>query len=94
MQQVNEHAPKDVVKMLVGNKVDLDDERVVQQREGQALANKYHMPFMEISARTGFNVNNLFLKMGELLISEYLPQRKQDKLRYSLSLSSQLIGQK
>ena len=34
MQQITEHAPKDVVKMLVANKLDLPDERVVQTREG------------------------------------------------------------
>lgn len=32
MQQLNEHAPKDVIKMLVGNKLDLASERVVQYR--------------------------------------------------------------
>lgn len=25
MHQVNEHAPKDVIKMLVANKIDLED---------------------------------------------------------------------
>jgi Ras-related protein Rab-8A len=54
--------------MLVANKIDLEDERVVQEREGQALANKYGVPFMEISARTGLHVNTMFSKMGELLL--------------------------
>lgn len=44
--QINEHAPKDVVKVLAGNKSDLGGERVVQFREGQALANKHDIPFM------------------------------------------------
>ena len=34
MQQVIDHAPKYVIKMLVANKLDLEDERVVQKREG------------------------------------------------------------
>lgn len=58
------------------------------------MANKYGIPFMEISARTGLHVNTLFSKMGELLLEEYLPHRKDDRIRYSLSLSSQLIGHK
>lgn len=53
MYQVNEHAPKDVIKMLVANKSDLSEDRVVMEREGQALANKYNIPFMEISAKSG-----------------------------------------
>lgn len=32
MQQLNEHAPKDVIKMLIGNKLDLATDRVVQFR--------------------------------------------------------------
>jgi GTPase SAR1 family protein len=68
MQQLNEHAPKDVIKMLVGNKLDLANERVVQYREGQALANKYDIPFMEVSAKTGENITDVFVKIGELLI--------------------------
>lgn len=68
MQQLTEHAPKDVIKMLVGNKLDLESERVVQEREGQALANKFDIPFMEVSAKTGENINNVFMKIGELLI--------------------------
>lgn len=68
MQQLNEHAPKDVIKMLIGNKLDLASDRVVQYRQGQALANKYDISFMEVSAKTGENVNSAFMKMGELLI--------------------------
>lgn len=32
MLQLAEHAPRDVIKMLVGNKADLQGERVVQER--------------------------------------------------------------
>ena len=41
MQQIIDHAPKDVIKMLVANKLDLEEERVVQRREGEALAKKF-----------------------------------------------------
>ncbi len=75
--QINEHAPKDVVKMLVGNKLDLDKERIVQQREGSALANKYDIPFIEVSAKTGENIAEAFGKIGQLIVDEYLPNRIQ-----------------
>jgi hypothetical protein len=32
MHQLNEHAPKDVVRMIVANKLDMEEERVVQSR--------------------------------------------------------------
>ena len=71
--------------MLVGNKADLQGERVVQEREGQALANKYELPFMEVSAKSGLNVVQAFMRMGELLVDEYLPNRVVERSRYSLS---------
>ena len=64
MEQINQHAPKEVVKILVANKLDLESEREVPFRQGQALANKYLLPFMEISAKNGENVINLFEKVG------------------------------
>lgn len=76
MQQINEHAPKDVIKILVANKLDLEEERVVEVREGEALSNKYGIPFMEISAKNGENVANMFTKVGEMLVDEYLPNKK------------------
>jgi Ras-related protein Rab-8A len=76
--------------MLVGNKLDLDKERIVQQREGSALAKKYDIPFMEVSAKTGENIADVFDKIGQLIVDEYVPNRVQEKPRYSLSSNHQL----
>lgn len=40
---------------------------------------------MEVSAKTGLNVAQAFMKMGELLVDEYLPNRVVERYRYSLS---------
>lgn len=90
MLQLSEHAPKDVVKMLVANKLDLEAERVVQEREGRALANKHDIPFLEVSAKTGENVGDIFSQMGTLLMDEYLPNRVVERQRYSLSSNAHL----
>lgn len=47
--------------MLVGNKCDESAElREVTSAEGQAEANKWHISFMETSAKTNHNVTELF----------------------------------
>ena len=48
---------------LVGNKVDLVDERQVSEAEGQALADKYKIPFIETSAKTAYNITEAFAKL-------------------------------
>ena len=44
--------------VLVGNKADLEEYRVVRKEEGEMLANRYKIPFFETSAKTGENLLN------------------------------------
>jgi Ras-related protein Rab-6A len=45
---------------LVGNKIDLNDKRVVSFEEGKKLANEKNIIFEEVSAKDGQNFNELF----------------------------------
>ena len=45
---------------LVGNKIDLEEERKVSKEEAIKLANKYGFPFCEVSAKYYINVKELF----------------------------------
>jgi GTPase SAR1 family protein len=47
------HGPTFVAVILVGNKKDLHDKRVVTTEEGLALAAQHHIGFIETSALTG-----------------------------------------
>ncbi|MCB0370825.1 MAG: hypothetical protein KDD45_15740, partial [Bdellovibrionales bacterium] len=47
-------------KIIVGNKVDCKEtERQVTLQEGQALANKYGVPFVECSAKDNYNISEI-----------------------------------
>lgn len=50
--------------ILVGNKIDLSKERAVSWKRGQALADKYKIKFIEVSAKTGENVQTIFNMLG------------------------------
>jgi len=62
--------------ILVGNKCDLDSLRVITFEEGKLLAEKLSteykrvIPFFEASAKTNQNVEELFVKLGSLMIEE------------------------
>ena len=45
---------------LVGNKADLIEERRVQTEDAEVYAEENDLLFMETSAKTGMNVNELF----------------------------------
>lgn len=50
----------DVPMILVGNKCDLEDERVVGKDQGQNLARQFNCAFLETSAKSKINVNEIF----------------------------------
>jgi len=50
----------DVPMILVGNKCDLEDERVVGKDQGQTLARNWNSAFLETSAKSKINVNEIF----------------------------------
>lgn len=55
---------QDCVKMLVGNKVDRESERVVSREEGIALAMEHGCLFLECSAKTRENVEQCFEELA------------------------------
>lgn len=65
MAQINESANHDVQKILIANKIDLPSERKVSTEQGQQLAKKYHIPFLECSAKDGTNIEEIFFTLGK-----------------------------
>ena len=58
---------EDVPMIVVGNKYDLSDRRKVGFGEGQMLADKWNCRFYETSAKTRYNVNEIFIDIVELI---------------------------
>ena len=58
--------------IFIGNKIDLENDRKITEEEGKKLAEDYEVNlFMETSAKTGFNAQELFVKAAELLNKEF-----------------------
>ncbi|NXD71576.1 RAB17 protein, partial [Eolophus roseicapillus] len=71
-----EFLPNEIVIALVGNKVDLAAEREVATEEGEEFARTRGLLFMETSAKSNHQVNDIFLAIARELL-----QREQEKAR-------------
>ena len=57
----------DVIIVLVGNKVDLNDKREVTTEQGEEEAKRNELMFVETSAKIGHNVKTLFKRIAQAL---------------------------
>jgi Ras-related protein Rab-1A len=66
--EIEKNASDKVLKILIGNKCDLEQEREIQFEEGQAFANRNGMQFIETSAKNNTNINEAFEALAKLMI--------------------------
>ncbi|KAJ3417072.1 DNA-binding transcription factor rap1 [Chytridiales sp. JEL 0842] len=75
-----------VPMVLVGNKCDLEDDRVVAKEQGSQLATQWGVTFLETSARKKINVDEVFFDVVKQ-INKSMPQKEKkskDKKKCSI----------
>lgn len=60
LEEVSNHARENVLKIVVGNKCDLEDERKISTERGKSFASKNYALFVETSAKNNENISELF----------------------------------
>ena len=77
----------DIPMVLVGNKNDLEDERVVGKQNGEALARSFGCTFLEASAKLQVNVNEVRRPSG--ICNRVFRVVRLDLFRFNSSSQSQ-----
>ncbi|XP_010288686.1 PREDICTED: ras-related protein Rab-10 [Phaethon lepturus] len=65
LRNIDEHANEDVERMLLGNKCDMEDKRVVPKAKGEQIAREHGIRFFETSAKANINIEKAFLTLAE-----------------------------
>ncbi|XP_065882442.1 ras-related protein Rab-10-like isoform X2 [Dysidea avara] len=77
VQKLKQNVPQSedakVPIVLLGNKVDLDDQRVVNTSEGLEFAQLHNMSFFETSCVTALNITDAIFALAESILTEISP---------------------
>lgn len=66
VKELQRQGNPNIVIALAGNKLDLADNRKVSTQEAMSYADENGLLYMETSAKTAANVNELFVAIGKL----------------------------
>lgn len=65
LQEIDRYASEGVNKLLVGNKSDLVNKKVVEFKTAKEFSDQLSIPFLETSAKNATNVEQAFLTMAK-----------------------------
>ena len=69
--QIREEASPNTIVYLCGNKIDMEDLRILKTEDGVKLAEEFGFPFKETSAKEGININETFEDLIERIDTVY-----------------------
>lgn len=86
-KEIDRYGSLKVVKLLIGNKSELEDKRTVSTEVASAFADAHDIEFMEISAKEDVNINKTFLTLSQKIIErrEISNFEAEERKKYSLS---------
>lgn len=77
--------------ILVATKTDMQFDRKVTRKQGETLAEKYNVKFIETSAKSNDNINKVFEELtGDIIVR----LGNEDKLNETKQTSNTALGRK
>ena len=71
IKDLKSNSSPDIKIFLIGNKADLAEERVISKEMAEKIKEDYEIDyFMETSAKTGLNIQELFVKAAKVLFED------------------------
>ena len=81
--EIEKNANKNVLKVLIGNKTDLEDKRIISYNQGKEFADMYGLKYVETSAKKNLNVTEAFETLGREIMAanadKKITKQKQNK---------------
>ena len=73
MKELKTNSSPDIKIFLIGNKLDLEENREVSVEQGKVIQSDYNLDlFIESSARDGRNTEYIFVEAAKLLYNDFI----------------------
>ena len=80
LKDLKANSSPDIKIFLIGNKSDLEDQRKINADQAKKFTEQYDIDFfMESSAKTGMNVQDIFVQAAKLLYKDYMDYSNEKK---------------
>ncbi|XP_026107516.1 ras-related protein Rab-10-like, partial [Carassius auratus] len=93
LRNIDEHANEDVERMLLGNKCDMEDKRIVPKAKGEQIAREHGIRFFETSAKANINIEKAFLTLAEDILKK-TPVKEPNSENVDISTGGGVTGWK
>eukprot|EP01084_Bolivina_argentea_P033421 61811_1 len=70
LYEIDRYASDNVSKLIIGNKLDLANKRVVSYEDAKAFADEFGIEYIETSAKKNQNIDETFHKMAKIISSK------------------------
>ena len=88
LNEIKKNTSKNIVKVLIGNKIDLNDKRVISFDEAKEYADNNNMKYIETSAKTATNVDQAFGLIGVELMKSFKGNEEKNINKKNVVLSN------
>ena len=97
IEKLFENADKNAFKYVLGNKIDLEEQRKIKEEEAKSLCEKFKYVYKEISCKSGQNINEVFEEAFENYIKRFPgkkeePKKEENKIEEDLKDVNPLEG--
>ena len=94
--EIEKNASKNILRILIGNKCDLEDKRVITHAQGKEFADTQGLKVIETSAKKNLNVSEAFETLGRELMNagaEKKIEKQKENKKISVAKAQDLTTQ-
>ena len=79
INEIKEEISENITIVLIGNKIDNENQRKISREQGEKLANDYNVTFFETSAKTGQGINESVFYLVQKIVENDPELKKRGK---------------